>query len=97
MGLHWIICGGESGRHARPFDLAWARSIRDQCQAASVACFIKQLGSRPIYTAPGPLGLDRRGMTLTTNLVLRDPKGGDPDEWPDDIRVRQFPKVEAMA
>jgi protein gp37 len=25
-------------------------------------------------------------------LVLRDPKGGDPAEWPQDLRVREFPR-----
>jgi hypothetical protein len=24
-------------------------------------------------------------------MRLRDRKGGDPDEWPEDLRVRQFP------
>ncbi len=42
--IHWVICGGESGPGARPMDLAWARSLRDQCKAAGVAFFFKQLG-----------------------------------------------------
>jgi protein gp37 len=46
--LHWVIVGGESGPGARPFDLAWARSIVQQCKAAGVACFVKQLGSHVI-------------------------------------------------
>jgi hypothetical protein len=29
-------------------DLAWVRSIVAQCKAAGVACFVKQLGARPI-------------------------------------------------
>jgi len=46
--LHWVIIGGESGHGARPCDLAWIRSIRDQCQAAGVPVFIKQdSGPRP--------------------------------------------------
>ena len=44
-GLDWVICGGESGPHRRPFDLAWARSLRDQCRAAGVAYFFKQTGA----------------------------------------------------
>jgi len=43
-GIHWVIVGGESGRNARPMDLDWARGIRDQCQTAGVAFFMKQLG-----------------------------------------------------
>ncbi|MGE5202855.1 MAG: DUF5131 family protein, partial [Acidobacteriota bacterium] len=43
--VHWVIQGGESGPRARPFDLAWARSLRDQCKAAGTAYFLKQLGA----------------------------------------------------
>ena len=42
--LHWVIVGGESGPNARPMHPDWARSIRDQCQAASVPFFFKQWG-----------------------------------------------------
>ena len=40
--IDWVICGGESGPKARPFDLAWARSLRDQCVEAGVPFFFKQ-------------------------------------------------------
>lgn len=40
----WTIVGGESGPNARPMHPDWARSIRDQCQAAGVAYFFKQWG-----------------------------------------------------
>lgn len=39
--IHWIIVGGESGAGARPMHPDWARSIRDQCQAAGVSYFFK--------------------------------------------------------
>lgn len=42
--LDWVVCGGESGKCARPMDPAWARSLRNQCQAASVPFFFKQWG-----------------------------------------------------
>ena len=41
-GLSWVICGGESGPERRPFDKAWARSLRDQCQRAGVPFMFKQ-------------------------------------------------------
>jgi len=51
--LDWLICGGESGPGARPMHPDWARSIRDQCQAAGVPFFFKQWGewwpSHPQY------------------------------------------------
>jgi protein gp37 len=45
-GIDWVIVGGESGPHARPMELGWARDIRDQCQRIGVAFFLKQLGGR---------------------------------------------------
>jgi protein gp37 len=43
-GISWAIVGGESGAGARPMDIEWARSIRDQCANAGTAYFCKQLG-----------------------------------------------------
>ena len=43
-GLDWVIVGGESGPGARPMQQDWARSLRDQCEAAGVAYFFKQWG-----------------------------------------------------
>lgn len=42
--IDWVICGGESGPHARPMHPDWARSIRDQCASARVPFFFKQWG-----------------------------------------------------
>ena len=44
-GIGWVIVGGESGPGARPMHPDWARSIRDQCQAAGVPFFFKQWGA----------------------------------------------------
>jgi protein gp37 len=41
-GLDWIIVGGESGPHARPCDVAWIRSVVEQCRAANVPVWVKQ-------------------------------------------------------
>jgi protein gp37 len=43
-GIDWCIVGGESGSKARPMHPDWARSLRDQCQAAGVPFFFKQWG-----------------------------------------------------
>lgn len=43
-GIDWVICGGESGKDARPMHPDWARSLRDQCRAAGVAFHFKQWG-----------------------------------------------------
>jgi protein gp37 len=42
--IDWIICGGESGRGARPMHPDWARSLRDHAIAAGVPFFFKQHG-----------------------------------------------------
>lgn len=42
--IDWVIVGGESGHNARPMHPDWARSLRDQCQAAGVPFFFKQWG-----------------------------------------------------
>jgi protein gp37 len=39
----WIICGGESGGHAREMNPEWARDLRDACHVAGVAFFFKQM------------------------------------------------------
>jgi protein gp37 len=43
-GLDWVIAGGESGPGARPMHPDWAKSLRDQCQAAGVPFLFKQWG-----------------------------------------------------
>jgi protein gp37 len=45
-GIHWVIVGGESGHHARPVNIEWVRSIRDQCLQADVPFFFKQWGGK---------------------------------------------------
>lgn len=41
----WVVAGGESGARARPMHPDWARSLRDQCQAARIPYLFKQWGS----------------------------------------------------
>lgn len=77
--LDWIVVGGESGHGARPFNTDWALAIIEECRAAGVACFVKQLGAHVIQ------GGERR--------IKKDRKGGDMSEWPYEIRIRQFPEV----
>lgn len=75
--VDWIIVGGESGPGARPFDAAWARETVAQCKSAGVACFVKQMGSR----------------VAGAGVKLQHAKGEDPAEWPEDLRVREWPEV----
>jgi len=80
--IDWVIVGGESGPGARTCDIDWIESIIEQCKEADVACFVKQLGSNAI--ARSDMGI----------LDFSNTRGNasNPDEWPEDLRVRQFPK-----
>jgi protein gp37 len=80
-GISWMILGGESGRYdaVRPFDLSWARELREVCHHRGVAFFLKQLGRRPFESG--------------NELKLRDSHGGDWSEWPADLRVREMPEA----
>lgn len=42
-GIDWVIQGGESGHHKRPFNLEWAYDLMAQCQRANVPYFFKQI------------------------------------------------------
>ncbi len=49
--VDWVICGGESGPGARHMDPDWARSLRDQCRAAGVKYFFKQMSKKEAIPA----------------------------------------------
>lgn len=103
--VDWVIVGGESGPKARECRTSWIRGIVDQCKSAGVPVFVKQLGVKPVMTrsewseitiadswtgfADSPDGLG------IAKLPTR--KGTDPIEWPDDLRVREYPAQEAKA
>lgn len=42
--IDWIICGGETGYHARFMHPSWPRLVLAQCQAAGVPFFFTQWG-----------------------------------------------------
>ena len=107
MLLHWVIVGGESGPGARPCNVAWIRSLVDQCKAANVACFVKQLGGKPFDPRKAD-NIPSRKLSHESELTdldaelfdqmvsamvmkLSHPKGGDPAEWPEDLAVRESP------
>ena len=59
VGIDWVIVGGESGPGARPMHPDWARSLRNQCAAAGVAFFMKQMGGvrKPFADIPADLSV----------------------------------------
>ncbi len=84
--INWVIVGGESGPGARPCDLEWIRSIRDQCKEAGVPVFIKQIGAITVDSR-----FAESDGTPAFIGGIKDKKGGDPSEWPEDLRVRELP------
>jgi protein gp37 len=93
-GIGLVIVGGESGHGSRTCDLAWIRSVVRQCQAAGVPAFVKQLGAAASDPPSGLAGARLKVHPDAAGLISRrltDPKGGDWSEWPDDLRVREFP------
>lgn len=110
-GVDWVIAGGESGPRSRPHNIGWSRYLSDQCKAAGVPFFMKQLGAR-VTCANDQVSdwLDACGIALddvsTEGVVMQgdpvrvrlaDRKGGDPDEWPEDLRVREWPREQHTA
>jgi len=57
--VDWVIAGCESGPGARPCDVAWLRSLRDQCASAGVPFFLKQARGPSRENSPGPDGVVR--------------------------------------
>jgi protein gp37 len=106
-GIDWVIVGGESGPKARPCDIAWIRSAVEQCKAASVPVFVKQIGAKPkdwcvnrLFSddddyEDGFCDFEEAGESRHCGdrcCMLSDRKGGDMAEWPEDLRVREFPR-----
>jgi len=75
-GIDWVIVGGESGHGARPMQLDWARSVRDQCLEQKVPFFFKQWGA---YDEGGI----RRGKKASGRLL----DGVTWDAFPTSIRA----------
>ena len=93
-GIDWVIIGGESGHGARVFDLGWARSIVRQCKEAGVAVHVKQLGAAASDHENGIAGAALKVPAEAASLIslrLKDRKGGDWSEWPEELRVREYP------
>lgn len=90
--IDWGIVGGESGNRARECDIDWIGNLVMQFEKAEKPMFVKQLGrnafqgSLPSHPGciQGPDGVIR---------VVRHPKGGDINEFPYHLRVRQYPET----
>lgn len=78
--IDWLVIGGESGAGARDCNLDDIAFILEQCERNGTRAFVKQLGK---------VWADRmRQAGKPTHQ-----KGGELDDWPADLRVRQYPRA----
>lgn len=80
--LDWLILGGESGQKARPSEVGWIRAAVTQARTLEIPVFVKQLGRIPVETT----------VPFIRRLDLKDSHGGNMEEWPTDLRVRELPR-----
>ena len=91
--LDWIVVGGESGHHVRTMRAEWVRKLRWDCKKAGVPFFMKQLGAA---FSDAENGIAGAGLDISPDIISRrliDRAGADMDEWPEDLRVREWPAV----
>lgn len=86
-GIDQVIVGGESGARSRARDceLRWLRRVVASCDEAGVRVFVKQLGAKPTH--------DR--LIPGAALHLKNRKGEDMGEWPNDLRRQEMPPLDA--
>jgi protein gp37 len=78
--IQWTVFGGESGPNARIMELEWLRNGIRDAQTLGCNVFVKQ-----------------KGAVLARSLGCKDTKhGSDINEWPEDIRIQEFPKPELV-
>lgn len=75
--VNWVIVGGESGSNARPFHIEWAYNILEDSKKSGTKFFMKQLGSDPYLSG--------------NKYPIKDRKGDIMEEWPELLRVQEFP------
>jgi hypothetical protein len=76
--IHWVLCGGETGRTARPMDVHWAMHIHEQCLTQRVTFYMKQLGRKPTVDGIAIQSSSGDGIKLK--------------EMPRSLRVRNLPQ-----
>jgi protein gp37 len=110
--IHWVIVGGESGPRARRMDVEWAIELVKECREVGTPVFVKQLGANVVDRNDAgfegasddrwPAGtetLDESNEAYQgapARILTRSRKGADMAEWPEALRIREFPNTGAM-
>jgi protein gp37 len=78
--IHWVIIGGESGNENGKYKYR-------PCQLHWIENIILQCQEAGVAVFVKQLG-----TYLSKQLKLKDRHGGDIEEWPEHLRIREFPK-----
>lgn len=95
-GFDLVVNGGEAGPDSRPFDLQWARNVRDAARASGALYFMKQAGDNVVSKHPGDhfghgSDMSTWGIWKDVGLMRLDigKKGNDLAKLPCDLRIRE--------
>lgn len=77
--IHWVIIGGESGNETGKYKYR-------ECHFSWIEFIIQQCKEASV-----PVFVKQLGTFLGKELGLKDHHGGDIDEWPEHLRIREFP------
>lgn len=83
--LDWVIIGCESGPKRRECKIEWVRDLTNQCKAANVPVFVKQLslrGCRKCRFLPCTHLHGHKQINIVSHK---------PEEWPEDLQVQEWP------
>ena len=80
-GIGWVVCGGESGNHRRPFNKNWARMLKYTCMMVGVPFFYKQSGGQ--YPSNDPY--------LEGELHYNFPDGIEPLKYREPVELEPVP------
>jgi len=79
--IDWVIVGGESGNETGKYRYR-------ECKTEWIETIITQCRQNGI-----PVFVKQLGTFLSKAMHLSDRQGGNIDEWPEYLQVRQFPKT----
>lgn len=87
--VDWIIIGGESGNENgkyryRPCELSWIEDIIQAYTDAEAANLIDKVPA---------IFIKQMGTHLSKQLKMTDRHGGNIDEFPEHLRIREFPST----
>ncbi len=77
--IQWVIVGGESGNDTGKYQYR-------ECGPSWIAGIIDQCERRNV-----PIFVKQLGTYVSKTWKLKDRHGGDIDEWPEVLQIRQFP------